>query len=147
MVEAAFAIFKANSCLNRVSLCLTICLCALSMGSIVMVDLFVDIWNKGGHSALSDIAVFAVIILIYARRASRLLWARPFERRTRKSIPSSIDHIYPNPCVIHNQLLFSPSSFVLRLRLVIYCRYQIIHRPALCHPVTVHSHSCRSHFG
>jgi hypothetical protein len=95
-VEAAFAVYKANTLSeNRVTLCLTLALLALSIVSIAVSDLFLErghgrgrsgsgtgggasgsSGSKRGHSAFSDIGAFAVIVVVYGVRAQRLIWPR-----------------------------------------------------------------------
>ena len=84
-VEAAFAVYKANTLAqNRLTLCLTLALLALSVASIAVSDVFGSSGGGGrsdaGHSAFSDIAAFAVILAVYGVRAQRLIWPKPLTR-------------------------------------------------------------------
>ncbi len=95
-VEAVFAVYKANTLLgDRVTLCMTLALLALSIASIAVSSLFLERWGrhhhhhdgngeaggpggKGGHSAFSDMGALALIVAVYGARAQRLIWPRPF---------------------------------------------------------------------
>lgn len=82
-VEAAFAVYKANTfASNRLTICLTLALLALSIASVAVHGIVPE--RRGGsgdrtkgHSTFSDISSFAVITAIYGVRVRQLLFPRP----------------------------------------------------------------------